>query len=72
MKLISMLFNRKLHKYLRNISIIMANSKDITTPYSLITGAYVPDSHVQQGFTKVEMGIFIKQRTNTLNCNKLK
>lgn len=50
----------------------MANSKYITTPYSLITGAYVPDSRIQQGFTKVEMGIFIKQRTNTLNCNKLK
>jgi len=50
----------------------MANNKDITAPYGLVTGAYVPDSRVQQGFTKVEMGIFIKQRTNATNCNKLK
>jgi hypothetical protein len=35
----------------------MASGKDKTAPYGLITGAYVSDSCIQQGFTKVEMGI---------------
>lgn len=59
MKLIFMLFRRKFHKILEkeNFSKTMANSKYTTAPYGLITGAYVSDSCIQQGFMKVEMGI---------------
>lgn len=50
----------------------MTASKDTTGPYGHISRAYVSDSSIQQAFTEVEMGMCIKQSTNTTNCYKLK